>query len=151
MTVPSKNWTNIADTQVDADSPIDSTLITAIRDDLVHLKEWLGYGFTAAQAHNHDGFNSAGATVADAAISLAKLKMTQGSYNAFIAGSSQVAVQLSRYGHHAVVGASNSSPVYWYYEGTGGVNTSGNVLRVVGNNTNAAGQTAHITWDYHAA
>lgn len=58
MTAPSKNWVNVADTQVDADSPLDTTLITALRDDLVHLKEWLGYGFTSEQAHNHDGVNS---------------------------------------------------------------------------------------------
>jgi len=58
MTAPSKNWSNIADAQIDADSPLDTTLLTAIRDDLVHIKEWLGKDYTAAQNHNHDGVNS---------------------------------------------------------------------------------------------
>ena len=58
MTAPSKSWSNIADTQVDADSPLDTTLLTALRDDLVHLREWLGLNYTAAQDHDHDGVNS---------------------------------------------------------------------------------------------
>jgi len=59
MAAPSKNWTDILDSQVDADSPIDTTLLTEIRDNLVHLREWLGLNYTAAQDHNHDGVNSA--------------------------------------------------------------------------------------------
>lgn len=58
MTVPSKSWSVIADGQVDADSPLDTTLITALRDNLVHLEEWLGDGYTAAKDHNHDGVSS---------------------------------------------------------------------------------------------
>ncbi|MBI5562765.1 MAG: hypothetical protein HY894_07955 [Deltaproteobacteria bacterium] len=59
MTAPSKNWTSIADSQVDADSPLDTALITAMRDDLIHIKEWLGKDYTAAQNHSHDGADSA--------------------------------------------------------------------------------------------
>lgn len=59
MTAPSKNWSDIADTQIDADSPLDTTLMTALRDDLVHIKEWLGNSYTATQDHSHDGANSA--------------------------------------------------------------------------------------------
>jgi len=58
MSVPSKNWSTIADAAVDPDSALDTTLITAVRDNLVHVYEWLGYGYTAQQAHNHDGVNS---------------------------------------------------------------------------------------------
>ena len=58
MTIPSKSWSVIADGQVDADSPLDTTLITAIRDNLIHLEEWLGDGYTAAKDHNHDGVSS---------------------------------------------------------------------------------------------
>lgn len=58
MAAPSKNFTNIADTQIDADSPIDTTLMTAIRDSLVNVKEWLGNSYTAAIDHNHNGINS---------------------------------------------------------------------------------------------
>jgi hypothetical protein len=58
MPAPSKSWVDIADAAIDPDSPADTTLFTALRDDLVHLKEWLGYGYTAAQAHSHDGIDS---------------------------------------------------------------------------------------------
>ncbi|MFZ3071895.1 MAG: hypothetical protein WA162_01485 [Thermodesulfobacteriota bacterium] len=58
MPAPSKNWTNVADSQIDADSPLDTTLVTSIRDNDIHVKEWLGYGYTANQAHDHDGVNS---------------------------------------------------------------------------------------------
>jgi len=57
----SKAWVAIADAAVDPDSPLDATLMTGIRDDLVHLREWLGASFFAGavQDHNHDGSNSA--------------------------------------------------------------------------------------------
>lgn len=74
MTAPSKDYTDIADTQVDADSPLDTVLITSIRDNLVHLKEVLYDTHTPAKAHTHDGTNSALITsVADGAITPAKL------------------------------------------------------------------------------
>lgn len=61
MTAISKAWVTIADTAVDPDSPIDAALMTGLRDDLVHLREWLGasYEAGAVQDHNHDGVNSA--------------------------------------------------------------------------------------------
>ncbi|MFQ5479792.1 MAG: hypothetical protein ACE5DW_00755 [Thermodesulfobacteriota bacterium] len=59
MATPTKNWTDIPDTAIDADSPLDTTLLTEIRDDLVHMHEWLGLNYTAAVDHNHDGLNSA--------------------------------------------------------------------------------------------
>ncbi|MFQ5353376.1 MAG: hypothetical protein ACE5DR_00380 [Thermodesulfobacteriota bacterium] len=58
MAAPSKNWTDIPDSAIDADSPIDTTLLTEVRDDLAHLQEWLGLNYTAAVDHNHDGINS---------------------------------------------------------------------------------------------
>lgn len=61
MPAPSKAWVVIADSAVDADSPVDQALMTGLRDDLVHLREWLGgsYAANAAVDHNHDGVNSA--------------------------------------------------------------------------------------------
>jgi len=61
MPAISKSWVTIADTAVDPDSPLDAALMTGLRDDLVHLREWLGAGYTAGavQDHNHDGSNSA--------------------------------------------------------------------------------------------
>lgn len=65
MTAISKAWVAIADTAVDPDSPIDAALMTGIRDDLVHVREWLGASYTAGaiQDHNHDGSNSAAITI----------------------------------------------------------------------------------------
>lgn len=61
MAAISKAWVTIGDPAVDPDSPGDATLMTGIRDDLVHLREWIGASFFggAVQDHNHDGSNSA--------------------------------------------------------------------------------------------
>ena len=61
MAAISKAWVTIGDAAVDPDSPGDTTLMTGIRDNLVHLREWLGASFFAGavQDHNHDGVNSA--------------------------------------------------------------------------------------------
>lgn len=59
MTAPTKSFTTIADSSIDADSPLDETLLTALRDNIEHIKQWLGASFTAAQDHDHDGVNSA--------------------------------------------------------------------------------------------
>ena len=64
MPAPSKNYTLIPDGSIDADSPLDTTLMTQMRDDLIHLEEWLGDGYTAAKDHNHDGVNSKNVTLA---------------------------------------------------------------------------------------
>lgn len=73
MPSPSKNFTIISDSAIDADSPIDTTLMTGLRDNDIHLQEWLGKDYTAAPNHNHDGINSASATVGDGAITGAKM------------------------------------------------------------------------------
>lgn len=61
MPAPTKAWVNIADSAVDPDSPLDTALMTALRDNHIHLRDWLGasYAAGAAQNHNHDGVNSA--------------------------------------------------------------------------------------------
>lgn len=61
MAAISKAWVSIADAAVDPDSPVDTSLMEGIRDDLVHLREWVGASFFAGavQDHNHDGANSA--------------------------------------------------------------------------------------------
>ena len=66
MAAPSKNFNAPTDGQVDGDSPIDITLMTQLRDCLIHLEEWLGGSYTAAVDHNHDGVNSALLQVASA-------------------------------------------------------------------------------------
>lgn len=59
MAAPSKNFTAIVDADIDPDSPLTTTLLTAFRDRDQNLKEWLGGSYTAAVDHNHDGVNSA--------------------------------------------------------------------------------------------
>lgn len=62
MTAISKSYVAVADGSVDPDSPADTVLFTALRDDVVFLMEWLGYSYQAGAVrdHNHDGVNSAG-------------------------------------------------------------------------------------------
>ena len=59
MAAPSKTFTVIADSDTDAESPIDTDLVTSLRDNDIHLEEWLGKNFIAAVDHDHDGVNSA--------------------------------------------------------------------------------------------
>jgi len=61
MTAISKAFVTIADTAVDPASPLDTVLMTGLRDNHIFLKEWLGasYFANAVQDHNHDGLNSA--------------------------------------------------------------------------------------------
>lgn len=70
MVAPTYAWTVIALTAVDADSPLDETLMTALVKNQIHLEEWLGDGYTAAKDHDHDDTNSkAVSTIADGAVS----------------------------------------------------------------------------------
>lgn len=59
MTAPSKNYTAIADSAIDVASPLTQDLFTQLRDNHVNAQEQISFGFTPAQAHNHDGANSA--------------------------------------------------------------------------------------------
>lgn len=59
MTAPAKNFTVIADTSIDADSPLDITLMQSLRDNDQHIEEWVGKDYTAHVNHDHDGVNSA--------------------------------------------------------------------------------------------
>lgn len=52
------SWTDIPTGDFDPDSPITSALMTSIVQNIEHNYQWLGSGFTPAEAHNHDGVNS---------------------------------------------------------------------------------------------
>ncbi|MBI5644434.1 MAG: hypothetical protein HY954_13310 [Deltaproteobacteria bacterium] len=54
----SANWTDIADSQIDADSPLDTALMGSLRDNEINLKEWMGKDYTPEPNHSHDGVNS---------------------------------------------------------------------------------------------
>lgn len=58
MTAPTKNFTAIVDADIDPDSPITTTLMTALRDRDENLRQWVGGSYVAAVDHNHDGINS---------------------------------------------------------------------------------------------
>ncbi|MFZ5697774.1 MAG: hypothetical protein ACOY9J_03475 [Pseudomonadota bacterium] len=58
MPAPSKTFTTIADGDIDPESPITTGLMTSLRDNDIHLQEWLGKNYTAAVDHDHDGVNS---------------------------------------------------------------------------------------------
>jgi hypothetical protein len=58
MAAPSKSFTVIADSAIDADSPITADLMEDYRDNDIYLQEWLGKNYTAAVDHDHDGVNS---------------------------------------------------------------------------------------------
>lgn len=59
MAAPSVSFTTVASSLIDADSPLRASSITNIYNNTVHLEEWLGHSYTAAQNHDHDGRNSA--------------------------------------------------------------------------------------------
>ena len=93
-----ETWNGRTASQTDADSPLDTTLMDGLRKDLDHLRQAL-YGSTDPNfhtpiwGHNHDGVNSASATVANGAITQAKLanavvgQAQVKSSTAYIAGS----------------------------------------------------------------
>lgn len=59
MAAPSVSFTTIASSLTDADSPLRASTVTNLYNNTVHLEEWLGNSYTAAQNHDHDGTNSA--------------------------------------------------------------------------------------------
>lgn len=97
MAAPTFSWNAITSAQTDAESPIDTTLMEGVRQNLVHLKEWLGDSFTPAVDHDHDGINSKSVVLADSVVSIAKLKVARGSFGASTGGNYYVPV--ARYSH----------------------------------------------------
>jgi hypothetical protein len=59
MTAPSKSFTALLDAEIAAGKLITTEKMTKLRDALVHLEEWLGKDYTAAQNHSHNGVDSA--------------------------------------------------------------------------------------------
>lgn len=97
MAAPTFSWNAITSAQTDAESPIDTTLMEGVRQNLVHLKEWLGESFTPAVDHDHDGINSKSVVLADSVVSIAKLKLARGSFAASTGGNFYIPV--ARYSH----------------------------------------------------
>lgn len=96
-------YTDYAATMIEADKPVTTLLMGYIRDNTRHLKDRLTTG--TGHTHNQAGTDEGGAVVpadgsvstikiADANVTLAKLKMTRGSYGAASGGSHYIAVPL---------------------------------------------------------
>lgn len=59
MAAPSVTFDTIPSSDYDPESPITTGLMSAIINRTQHNHEWIGYGYTPAQAHTHDGIDSA--------------------------------------------------------------------------------------------
>lgn len=104
----SVEWTAIVDGQVDADSPLNQLLMQAIKDDLYHLKYWLGKNYAADDDHDHDGVDSkaistlaAGAVdqtaIANSAVGQGELKTGTNSGSRNTVGSTEYALSGADY------------------------------------------------------
>lgn len=59
MPAPTKNFTAVADADIDPDSPLTTGLMTGLRDRDENLRQWLGGSYTPSIDHTHDGVDSA--------------------------------------------------------------------------------------------
>lgn len=151
MAAPTYNWNTINASQCDADSPIDVTLMEAIRQDLVHLKEVLYDTYTPIKGHNHDGANSA---LLGTSVTKNMLKFTEGSYAYNGNGPIDTYVTLSRYTHAwyaSVSNADNAGAAYGVsgpYTDLTSTGTKEPHLHIV-MGSDAGGITATVYWPYH--
>lgn len=88
MAAPDFSWNTITAAQTDADSVIDEILMEALRQNQIHLEQWLGDGYTAAKDHDHDDVNSKAVVLLPAGtVDQAALKTTTGEASTAIAFS----------------------------------------------------------------
>lgn len=149
MAAPTYSWNEISSSQTDADSPIDVTLMEGIRQNLALLKEWVGSSFTPAVDHDHDGLNSKSVVLADSVVSIAKLKLAQGSFN--INGSSNtIYIPIARYSHgpHMTINSAGSATarVECRMNDQSAPGTFREVALVLGQ---GADTDVTVYWDYH--
>jgi len=110
MAAPSKSYVVISDTQVDADSPLDTVLMTGYRDDVVHLKEVLYDTYTPAKAHTHDGVNSAPIVPDPSSIGQGELKTTTGTVSTSSTSPANFTLPGGTYGFYPQVGNNVVAP-----------------------------------------
>lgn len=77
MAAPSKDFTVIADSRVDTDSPVDTTLVTDMRDNDIHLEEAMGRDYVLAVNHDHDDVNSKGVVVPAGSITISQISRAE--------------------------------------------------------------------------
>lgn len=157
MAAPTYSWNSILASQTDAESPIDSTLMEGMRQNLIHLKEWVGNGFTPAQDHDHDGINSKSvvladgvvitAKLADANVTLAKLKMAQGSYVITGPWSGNLYVSMGDdYAHFPKITGTNVSNPISFTASWSGISPSGQYFNLNGLTVDGS---VTVNWQYH--
>lgn len=159
MPSPTYSWNDITTSQTDADSPVDTALMEGIRQNLVHLQEWLGYGYAAAQAHTHNGTDSAyitalgsnsvgTASILDANVTLSKLKMAQGSYSIAGPWSGDIYVAIGNdYAHLPTITGTNTTNPINFSVGFSGMMPSGQYFNL---NGAAVDGTVTVSWYYHS-
>ena len=148
MAAPTFSWNEILPAQTDAESPIDTTLMEGVRRNLVHLKEWVGGGFTAAVDHDHDGMNSKSVVLADSVVTVAKLKLARGSFGASTGGTFYVPV--ARYSHLPSVSKTGSTyAVQLILQTRQFMSTSGEVWEVSVQAHVDNTEYFSVYWDYH--
>ena len=119
-----ETWNGRTAGQTDADSPLDTTLMDGLRKDLDHLRQVL-YGSTDPNfhtpiwGHNHNGVNSASATVADGAITQAKLanavvgqaqvKSSTAYVTGLIGATSRITITLADYSFYPNIASTNNT------------------------------------------
>lgn len=59
MAAPSVPFTTLAAREMVAGGPFPSSALTSLYNNTVHLEEWMGKDYTAAQDHDHNTLNSA--------------------------------------------------------------------------------------------
>lgn len=175
------SWSTISSAQTDADSPLDVVLMEGMRQNELHLYEWLGQGYTPSTAHNHNGVNSANvilginavnssAIVANSvtstklgstSVELSHLKFTQGSWSSGSAYSTSdiVTVAIERYSHNFILRMSDPGAGGGYINQT--MFTSGTVaddfdsgnrmVAVLNIKKSDAVGVAYFYWDYHSS
>lgn len=146
--MPTYPWNEITQAQTDADSPLDTTLMEGLRQNLVHLKEWLGGSFTPEADHDHDGVNSSNVALADSTVSVAKLRLGRGSFSASTGGDYYISI--SRYSH--IPGLNKAGSGYTaklLLETRAYSSTGGEIWEVLVQTPLGSGDTFSVYWDYH--
>lgn len=165
-------WTTITSAQTDADSPIDVVLMEAIRQDVIHLYEWIGQGYTPSTAHNHNGVNSANVIlgtnavgssaiqasavtstkIGTTAVELGHLKLASGSHAPAGAGTFYLAV--NRYAHWHRLQVLSAATGTDYVRAIPGMTATGKSTSTqydyVQIDTDCAAGCV-VNWDYHSS
>jgi len=156
----SQEWTDVVDGQVDSDSPVNQILMMAIKDDLYHLKYWLGKDYTAADNHDHDDINSKSvvlgdnvvtqAKMADAAIGIAELKLTEGTWRGLVNTGNSIQIDINTYSHMPRIKCDDQYLADTVWRFSNATWTTWKYQLYLANNSGTS-ETFDASWFYHSA